>query len=72
MATSEIFYEGRRDTYTGGEHYWIRPHNGTHEVRRETGRGWPDNETVFTGSYEACVAYLTQLEIDNAEYDLGL
>lgn len=62
----------RNDIYTGGEHYWIRYRNGTHEVRRETYESEPDNETVFTGSYEACCSYLQQKQIDNADYDLNL
>ena len=52
----------RNDTYIGGEHYWIRFHNGTHEVRRETYPCEPDNETVFTGSFEHCLAWLLKAE----------
>lgn len=64
--------KSRNDTYTGGEHYWIRFHNGTHEVRRETGPNEPDNETVFTGKYADCLKYLDKVVEDNAEYDLNL
>lgn len=62
----------RNDIYTGGEHYWIRFRNGTHEVRRETGPSFPDNETVFTGRYEQCIDYLNRLLEENADYDLNL
>ena len=56
----------RNDTYIGGEHYWIRFHMGTHEVRRETYSSEPDNETVYSGSFEACLAWLRRAE---AEYE---
>lgn len=62
----------RHDTYTGGEHYWIRFHNGTHELRKETYPNDEDNETVFTGSYESCLAKLQQIVEVNADYDLNL
>lgn len=62
----------RNDTYTGGEHYWIRFRNGTHEVRRETGPSYPDNETMFTGSYEQCCGWLQKQMEANVEYDLNL
>ncbi len=62
----------RNDTYTGGEHYWVRFHNGTHEVRRETYASEPDNETVFAGNYEKCLDYLKKLLEENADYDLNL
>lgn len=52
----------RNDTYIGCEHYWIRFHNGAHEVRRETPSHEPDNETVYTGSFEECLAWLRQQE----------
>lgn len=63
----------RNDTYTGGEHYWIRFHNGTHEVRKAD----PDLEdleieTVFTGHYEKCVQYIEDQVVANADYDLNL
>ena len=55
----------RHDTLTqSNEHYWIRFHNGTHEVRHETDPYEDDNETVFTGTYEECVKW-----IDRAFYD---
>lgn len=62
----------RHDTYTGGEHYWIRFNNGTHEVRRETPDFCNDNETVFRGHYDDCVAWLQQAVIDNVDYDHNL
>ena len=62
----------RHDTYTGGEHYWIRFHNGTHEVRRETYDCCPDNETVFRGHYEDCVKWLENEVASNYEYDHDL
>lgn len=49
----------RHDTLTlANEHYWIRFHNGTHEVRHETPSYEDDNETVFTGTYEECVQFI--------------
>lgn len=62
----------RNDTYTGGEHYWIRYYNGRHEVRRETPAGYDDNETVFTGTYKQCLERLHKIQEDNVEYDLNL
>lgn len=62
----------RNDIYTGGEHYWIRFHNGTHEVRRETYPSCPDNETVFTGTYEQCCGWMQHRMEENADYDLNL
>lgn len=62
----------RHDTYTGGEHYWVRFHNGSHELRRENHYPGEDNETVFTGSYESCLAKLQQIVEGNADYDLNL
>lgn len=62
----------RYDTYTGGEHYWIRFYNGIHEVRRETSDCCDDNETVFAGHYEKCIEYLENLKVENADYDLNL
>lgn len=61
----------RNDTYTGGEHYRIRFHNGTHEVRRE-GVEDEENETVFRGSYDSCMQFLSYLTADNADYDLNI
>jgi len=61
----------RNDTYTGGEHYWIRFHNGIHEVVRETFEKIQD-EVVFVGHYEKCIDYLEQLKIENVDYDLNL
>lgn len=62
----------RHDTWTGGEHYWIRWGDGQHEVRMELPDIYDDNQTVFTGTYEACIEYLDNLIIENAEYDLNL
>ena len=56
----------RHDTLTmGNEHYWIRFHNGTHEVRHETPSYEDDNETVFVGTYAECVKW-----IDSHFYDV--
>lgn len=62
----------RNDTYTGGNHFWIRFHNGQHEVRMETPDYCDDNETVFVGHYEDCVKYINNLLVTNADYDLNL
>ena len=62
----------RMDTYTGGEHYFIRYNKGTHEVRRELPDCYDDNETVFTGYYEECVEWIENERIANADYDLNL
>jgi hypothetical protein len=62
----------RFDTYTGGEHYWIRVNNGSCEVRRETYESEPDNETVFRGSYEACIDWILETKQSNIDYDLNL
>ena len=59
----------RHDTWTGGEHYWIRFWKGQHEVRRETPDPVPDNETVFKGHYEACVTWIDNEVAQNYEYD---
>lgn len=59
----------RNDTYTGGNHFWIRVHNGTCEVRKE---GYEENETVFTGNYKACLSYLEDERARNVDYDLGI
>ena len=52
----------RQDTWTGGEHYWIRFHRGIFEVRKES---FPEKETVFVGHYEKCEEYLKNLLIEN-------
>lgn len=57
----------RHDTYTATNHYWIRFHNGTHEVRRATPDWEEDNETVFTGHYEDCVKYIDDLYVEHLE-----
>ena len=62
----------RNDTYTGGEHYWIRFWNGIHEVRRETPDCCDDNETVFRGHYEDCIKWLNAKKVENVDYDLGI
>lgn len=55
----------RHDTLTmSNEHYCIRFHNGTHEVRHETPSSELDNETVFSGTYADCVHW-----IDSHFYD---
>lgn len=62
----------RHDSYTGGEHYWIRFYNGQHEVRKELPEIYDRNETVFRGTYEQCVKFIEHLFVENAEYDLNL
>lgn len=59
----------RNDTYTGGEHYWIRFHNGGYEVRKEEPEYKFDNSTVFKGTYKECLKFLALLTIQNFEYD---
>lgn len=59
----------RNDRYIDGEHFWIRYYCGTHEVRRETYASCSDNETVFTGSYEKCCAWLDKAEAEADYYD---
>lgn len=60
-------------TFTGGEHYWIRFHNGTYEVRKETPDEFSeDDETVFSGHYEKCKEYINNLISKNVDYDLNL
>lgn len=61
-----------RHIFTGGEHYWIRFHNGIHEVRKETAEFYDDNETLFSGHYEECEKYIDNLFVENADYDLNL
>ncbi len=72
--TEEETQEGYtfQHTFTGGGHYWIRFHNGMHEVREETPEEFPDNETVFSGNYEQCRQYIRYLLEENADYDLNL
>ena len=62
----------RKDTYTGGEHYWIQFENGIHVVKRETPDFEPENEVVFKGHYEKCVKFINDLVIANADYDLNI
>ena len=57
----------RHDRFTTYDHYWIRFYNGTHQVRRATEEDAPDNETVFEGTYEACVKYIDELVIADLE-----
>ncbi len=59
----------RHDTYTGGEHHWIRFYDGTHEVRKE---GYSHNETVFTGHYEQCLKWLENKVAEDLEYNLNI
>lgn len=60
----------RYDTWTGGEYYWIDFYAGTHRVRRASPI-WSDetNETVFTGSFEACKKWIDDEVYKNYEYD---
>ena len=62
----------RKDTYSGGEHYYIIFKNGNHAVMRETPDFEPENETVFTGHYEKCVKFIDDLVNANADYDLNI
>lgn len=62
----------RKDTYTGGEHYFILFKEGTHAVIRETPDFEPENEVVFTGKYEKCSEYIDNLVVDNFEYDMNI
>lgn len=57
----------RHDTYTGGEHYWVRFHNGTHEVMKETHFSCLDNKVVFSGHYEDCVDFIENLVRENMD-----
>lgn len=59
-------------TFTGGEHYWIRWHNGTYEVRREIPYEDEDHETVFKGHYNSCLNFLKEIVYANVDYDLNL
>jgi hypothetical protein len=59
----------RYDTFTGGEHYWIRFYNGQHEVRKANGQSY---DVVFTGHFEDCLRYLEDLMRINYEYDHNL
>lgn len=59
--------DDRHDLYTATEHYWIRFHNGTHQVRRATPEWEEDNETVFEGHYEDCISFLKEKETADLE-----
>lgn len=59
----------RNDTFTGGEHYWIGFNKCSSVVYMED---IENNVIVFRGNYEACVNYINNLLIENADYDLGL
>ena len=60
-------------TITGGCAYWIRCcGNGVYNVRRECGDESLDNETVYTGTYTECKAYLQHVLEENADYDLNI
>ena len=60
-------YSMRCDLYTATDHYWIRFYNGTCQVRKATPEWETDNETVFEGKYEDCVAFIKELEIADLE-----
>ena len=62
----------RKDTYTGGEHYYIIFKDGTHAVMRETPDFDPENETIYQGAYNECSRYIDDLVINNYEYDLDI
>lgn len=64
----------RHDTYTRGEHYWIRFRNGIHEVVKAKYVDYDEFyiEAVFTGHYDKCIEYLKHLLEENYEYDNGL
>ena len=57
----------RNDLFTANEHYWIRFHNGTHQVRKATPDWEDDHETVYEGHYDECLAFLRELEIADLE-----
>ena len=59
----------RNDTYIGNNHYWIRFHNGTHEVRKGCEVNYDDVEitTVFSGHYEKCVEFIRDIEVEYLE-----
>lgn len=58
----------RHDRFIGPHHYWIRFHNGTHEVREtEYNNGFDPVKTRFTGRYEDCVKYIDNKEIEYLE-----
>lgn len=62
----------RCDTWTGGEHYFISFRNGTHHVMMATPDYKPENETIFTGTYEDCISKLANVVQGNYEYDMNI
>lgn len=60
-------YALRHDVFTMTEHYWIRWWHGTFQVRRATPDWEEDNETVFEGHYEDCVAYIEEIRVADLE-----
>ena len=62
----------RKDTYTGGEHYYILFKQGTHMVMRETPDFEPENEVIYRGNYKDCSNYIDNIVIKNFEYDLNI
>ena len=60
------------ETYTGGEHFWVRWHCGRYEIRRETPSYRKDNETIYTGSLPECFNELRRIIEANVDYDLNL
>lgn len=59
----------RYDRYIGNCHYWIRFHNGTHEVRYAEPINYDDFEiyTAFKGHYEDCVKFIDECEAEYLE-----
>lgn len=62
----------RDEVWTGGEHYLIAYRNGTHVILIETPYDELEDEIVFTGHYEKCLAELERIVESNADYDLNL
>ena len=64
----------RQDTWTGGEHYWIQPHErGGYVVMMETPEWDECNAEVYRSStYIDCVVHLRKILEDNYEYDHDL
>lgn len=57
--------------YTGGSAYYIVFRHGTYCIKEDLTSSNVD-ETVFTGTYEECLAERDRMINDNADYDLNL
>jgi len=62
----------RKDTYTGGFHYWIDFRDGQSVVLREMPDPFPENEVMFAGHYEKCLEWIENEKIRNGEFDRNL